>query len=87
MFKRTAALEQPVVSRLIWHVRHRVDLMQEQFASTSGATDATISRWENAHIQPSVLALKQIKLLPEKIALSPQREQTEQSRRLLADYF
>ena len=87
MLKRTAALKQPAVSHLIQDLRHLMGLTQEQFASTLGVTFTTINRWENAHIQPSSLALKQIKLTLEKITLSPEREQSEQGYRLLSHYF
>lgn len=87
MLKRTAALGQPEVSHLIRNLRHLMGLTQEQFARTLGVTYTTINRWENAHIQPSPLALKQIQLMLEKITLSPEREQAEQGHRLLADYF
>lgn len=77
MPKRTAALEQPVVSRLIRNLRHLVSLMQDQFTSTLRVTDPTINCWENAPIQPSLLARKPIKVSLEEIALPPPQQNSE----------
>jgi DNA-binding transcriptional regulator YiaG len=87
MLEKIAALKQPVASNLIWDLRHLMGLTQEQFASALGVTYTTVNRWENAHIQPSPLALKQIKLMLEEIAHSAKREHAEQGHRLLARYF
>ncbi|MBE9182917.1 GAF domain-containing protein [Oculatella sp. LEGE 06141] len=75
------------MSHLVRSLRCLMGLTQEQFASTLGVTYTTINRWENAHIQPSLLALKQIKVILEQITLSPEQEQAEQGHRLLAHYF
>lgn len=44
MLKKTAALEQSVVSHLIRDLRHLMGLTQEQFASALGVTYTTINR-------------------------------------------
>jgi putative transcriptional regulator len=38
-------------------------LTQEQLAAELGVAYGTINRWENGHMQPSPLALRQIRLL------------------------
>jgi putative transcriptional regulator len=67
MLKRTAVLEQPDMSHLIRDLRNLMGLTQEQFASMVGVSYTAINHWENARIQLSLLALKQIKLMLGKI--------------------
>lgn len=87
MLKRTAILEQPEVSHLLRSLRQLMGLTQEQFAAVLGVTYTTVNRWENARMQPSPLALKQLRTLLQEMSLSPEREQAEQSRQLLIRYF
>lgn len=87
MVKKIATLGQPAVSHLIRRLRHLTGLSQEQFAATLGVAFSTINRWENGHIQPSALALKQIKTMLNELSCSSTVELREQSQALLDDYF
>lgn len=60
--KRLSA-KQPMIGKLVWELRHVMNLSQEKFADALGMTFPTINRWENGHATPSPLALKQIDLL------------------------
>lgn len=87
MVKNTVALGQPEVSHLIRKLRYLTGLSQEQFAATLGVAFSTINRWENGHMQPSPLALKQIKTMLRELSGSPASELQEQSQALLDHYF
>lgn len=87
MVKKTLALGQPEVSHLIRKLRHLTGLSQEQFAQKLGVAFSTINRWENGHMQPSPLALKQIKTMLNELSRSPVVELQEQSQTLLDKYF
>ena len=50
-------------------LRAKVSMTQEQFAARLGVTFATINRWENGHVKPSPLALRQIGNLAREVAL------------------
>ena len=45
---------------LVRTARTRLGLTQEQFAARLGVTFASVNRWENGHVIPSRLALRQI---------------------------
>ncbi len=60
--KRLSA-KQPMIGRLVWELRHAMNLSQEKFADELGMTFPTVNRWENGHATPSPLALKQIDIL------------------------
>lgn len=87
MTKKTIAFGQPEVSHLIRELRRLTGLSQEQFAATLGVAFSTINRWENGHMQPSPLALKQVKTMLSELSSSPVVEVQEQSRMLLDQYF
>lgn len=87
MVKKTAALGRPEVSHLIRKLRYLTGLSQEQFAVKLGVAFSTINRWENGHMQPSPLALKQIKMMLDDLSCSPVIEIQEQSQSLLDQYF
>lgn len=87
MAKKTIVLGQPEVSQLIRQLRYLTELSQEQFAATLGVAFSTINRWENGHIQPSPLALKQIKTMLGELTRSPIVELQQQSQALLDQYF
>jgi putative transcriptional regulator len=87
MVRRIVALEQPEVSHLIRKLRHLTGLSQEQFATTLGVAFSTINRWENGHIQPSSLALKQVKMMLSELSRSSTVELRQQSQALLDQYF
>ncbi|MBW4564410.1 MAG: helix-turn-helix domain-containing protein [Mojavia pulchra JT2-VF2] len=87
MVKKTVALGRPEVSHLIRKLRHLTGLSQEQFAEKLGVAFSTINRWENGHMQPSPLALKQIKTMLSELSRSPVVELQQQSQTLLDQYF
>ncbi len=87
MQKRTAVLEQPEVSKLIRELRQLAALSQEQFAVQLGVAYSTINQWENGHMQPSPLALKQIRTVLDQINRSAVAEVQEHSQKLLNKYF
>ncbi|MBD2293427.1 helix-turn-helix transcriptional regulator [Anabaena sphaerica FACHB-251] len=87
MVKKTVALGRPEVSHLIHKVRHLTGLSLEQFAATLGVALSMINRWENGSMQPSLLPLKQIKMMFIHFSRSPVVELVEQSQTLLAEYF
>ncbi|HEY9620204.1 MAG TPA: helix-turn-helix transcriptional regulator [Crinalium sp.] len=87
MVKKTAVLKQPEVSHLIRQLRYLIGLSQEQFAETLGVAFSTINRWENGHMQPSPLALKQVKTILNELTHSSVVELQTQSRSLLEQYF
>jgi putative transcriptional regulator len=80
-------LKQPEVSHLIRELRKLTALSQEQFAATLGVAYCTVNRWENGHIQPSALALKQIRTLLKELKDSPEVTLQECSQKLLDQYF
>ncbi|PLZ95524.1 transcriptional regulator [Fischerella thermalis CCMEE 5268] len=80
-------LKQPEVSHLIRQLRQLTALSQEQFAATLGVAYCTVNRWENGHIQPSALALKQIKTMLKELKDSPEIAHQEWSQILLEQYF
>jgi putative transcriptional regulator len=45
---------------LVRTARTRLGATQEQFAARLGVTFASVNRWENGHVTPSRLALRQI---------------------------
>ncbi|MBD3886739.1 helix-turn-helix transcriptional regulator [Phormidium tenue FACHB-886] len=81
------ALKQPESGKLIRELRQLTALSQAQFAALLGVAYSTINRWENGHVQPSLLALKQIKALLEQIDRSSVGEMQAHSQFLLAQYF
>jgi putative transcriptional regulator len=84
---RPLVLKQPEVGRLIYDLRLLTDLTQVQLAETLGVAYATINRWENGHIQPSPLALKQLRGLIGQLSQSSLETLRAGSQRLLAQYF
>lgn len=87
MVKKTAALEQSDVSRLVREMRQLMGLTQEQFAAALGVTYTTVNRWENAHMQPSPLAWQQIKARLQEMSLSSEKEKSELCHQFLTRYF
>ncbi|MBW4491304.1 MAG: helix-turn-helix domain-containing protein [Trichocoleus desertorum ATA4-8-CV12] len=65
---RPVGLKQPEVGRLIHELRQLTNLTQVQLAEILGVAYATINRWENGHIQPSPLALKQLRGLIDQLS-------------------
>ena len=52
--------KQPQVGRFIRDLRQLLGYTQEHFAIVLGISFSTLNRWENARMQPSPLALKQV---------------------------
>jgi len=50
----------------IKQLRLRLGLTQPHFAYKIGVTPATVSRWENGHVEPSPLALEKLIKLSKK---------------------
>ncbi|MBD1936991.1 helix-turn-helix domain-containing protein [Microcoleus sp. FACHB-68] len=80
-------LKKPEVSHLIRELWQLTALSQEQFAARLGVAYCTVNRWENGHIQPSALALKQIKTLLKELKNSPEAILQDRSQKLLNPYF
>lgn len=80
-------LKQPEISRLIRELRQLTGLTQEQFAAALGVTYSTVNRWENTHMQPSPLALKQIKAMLKEISITLEAERSQQCQQLLDRHF
>lgn len=51
---------QPQVGLFIRDLRQLLGYTQEQFSTILGVSFSTLNRWENARMQPSPLALKQV---------------------------
>lgn len=56
----TLPRKQPQVGRFIRDLRQLLGYTQEHFAIVLGISFSTLNRWENARMQPSPLALKQV---------------------------
>lgn len=84
--KQASGLMQPKVGIFIHELRQLTKLTQVQLAGVLGVSYETINRWENGHIQPSPLALKQIQLFVNKLSLSSSKVVQDKSK-LLAAYF
>lgn len=85
--KRSCSLKQPEVGQAIREFRQLTGLTQEQLASVLGVAYGTLNRWENGHIQPSPLALKQIKSVIEELNRSSVEAIQKNSTELLMKYF
>ena len=79
--------KQPEVGLLIQQLRQLTDLTQVQLAESLGVAYATINRWENGHIQPSPLALKQLRALVVELSHSSSETLRTGSQQLLKQYF
>ncbi len=84
---RVSVLKQPEVGKLLQELRQLTELTQVQLAEVLGVAYGTINRWENGHIQPSPLALKQIQTLVNSLSHSSSEVLRDGSKRLLAQYF
>jgi putative transcriptional regulator len=85
--KEVIVLKQPEVSQLIRQLRQLSALSQEQLAAKLGVAYCTVNRWENGHIKPSALALKQIKTMLKELKNSPEVTEHKWSQELLEQYF
>jgi putative transcriptional regulator len=87
MSKTALVLRQPEISHLVRELRQLMGLTQVQFAAELGVAYETINRWENGHMQPSALALKQLRVVIERLSASSCQSLQEGSRVLLSNYF
>ncbi|BAU10268.1 transcriptional regulator, XRE family [Leptolyngbya sp. NIES-3755] len=85
--KSTLALKQAEVIPFIRELRQLTGLTQEQLADALGLSFATVNRWENGHMQPSKLALRQIRSLLQELTASAEVETQKRSQALLDRYF
>lgn len=85
--QRSSGLKQPQAGKLIRELRLLAELTQEQFAAVLGVTYGTINRWENGHMQPSPLALKQIRAVLDEMLQSASPDLQAKGRQLLTQYF
>ncbi|MEG4501434.1 helix-turn-helix transcriptional regulator [Microcoleus sp. F10-C6] len=85
--KQSFVLVQPEVSHLIRELRQLTQLTQVQLGESLGVAYETINRWENQRIQPSPLALRQIRTLVAELGQSSSIVVREGSKKLLAHYF
>jgi putative transcriptional regulator len=84
---RVSVLKQPEVGKLVHELRQLTELTQVQLAEVLGVAYGTINRWENGHIQPSPLALRQIQTLVNELSHSSSEALRDGSKQLLAQYF
>lgn len=82
----TSVFKQPEVGKSI-DVRQLTNLTQGQVAETLGVAYATINRWENGHIQPSPLAIKQLRALIDQLSQSSSETLRAGIQRLLRQHF
>lgn len=85
--KPTIGLTQPAVSKLIHELRQLTQMTQVQLAAALGVSYETINRWENGHIQPSPLAVKQIRSFVDELSLSSSTAVQNESKPLLTGFF
>ena len=85
--KQCVVLVQPEVSHLIRELRQLTQLTQVQLGESLGVAYETINRWENKRIQPSPLALRQIRTLVVELGQSSSIVVREGSKKLFAQYF
>jgi putative transcriptional regulator len=85
--QKALPLKQPQVGNLIRELRQLAGLTQEEFALRLGVAYATINRWENARVQPSSLALQQIRGVIDELTESSSPAVRDSSRDLLSSYL
>ena len=79
--------KQPEYRQLIRELRQLMQLTQVQLGAELGVTYETINRWQNGHMQPSPLALRQIRAVLERLQQSPSKVMRDGSQVLLQTYF
>lgn len=77
---------QPEVGNLIRDLRQLLGHTQEQFAAVLGVSFSTLNRWENGHMQPSPLALKQVQSVLDQLGQSSNPTLQQGGRALLEKY-
>jgi putative transcriptional regulator len=85
---KASLLRQKTTTRhLVRELRALMQLTQVQLAEALGVAYETINRWENGHMQPSPLALRQIRGVIRELSLSSSRTIRNGSKALLDKYF
>jgi putative transcriptional regulator len=79
--------QQPNTSSLVRELRSLMQLTQVQLATELGVAYETINRWENGHMNPSPLALRQIRAVINSLSLSASTKTQQESKALLQKYF
>jgi putative transcriptional regulator len=79
--------QQPKTSDLVRELRSLMQLTQVQLARELGVAYETINRWENGHMNPSPLALRQIRAVITNLSLSSSTKARQESKALLQKYF
>nr|WP_199290062.1 helix-turn-helix transcriptional regulator [Leptolyngbya sp. FACHB-60] len=72
---------------MIRELRQTLTLTQEKFAAQLGVSFPTINRWENGHVTPSPLALRQIETLLNQLAESPDGALRKRSQAIQGKYL
>ncbi|HEY9878764.1 MAG TPA: helix-turn-helix transcriptional regulator [Leptolyngbyaceae cyanobacterium] len=85
--KKSLALKQPEISHLVRELRQLMQLTQVQLATELGVAYETINRWENGHMQPSALALRQLRFVIDRLTHSSSKSLQDGSKLLLNKYF
>ncbi|PSN15275.1 transcriptional regulator [filamentous cyanobacterium CCT1] len=67
---RVLPRQQPEIGQLIRDLRQAIGSTQAQFADALGVSFSTLNRWENGHMQPSPLALRQVESVLENLSQS-----------------
>jgi transcriptional regulator with XRE-family HTH domain len=78
---------QPTISQLIRARRQSLQITQEKFAAQLGVSFPIINRWENGHVTPSPLALRQIESLLHPLAESPDSALRSRSQAIRGKYL
>ena len=77
---------QPEVGQLIRDLRQITGQTQEQFAKVLGVSFSTLNRWENGHMQPSPLALRQVEAVLDQLGQSSDQAMSKGSKAFLEKY-
>lgn len=85
--RKAEAPKQAESSHLVRELRHLMQLTQVQLATELGVAYETINRWENGHMKPSALALRQLRAVLERLSQSSSKSLQEGSQTLLNRYF
>jgi putative transcriptional regulator len=83
---RSLPRHQPEIGQLIRDLRHCAGCTQAQFADILGVSFSTLNRWENGHMQPSPLAVRQVESVLADLRQSPDLAVQSGNKALLEKY-
>ncbi len=86
-YRDYSGVEQPAIGQLIQELWQILKLTQEKFAAQLGVSFPTINRWENRHATPSPLALRQVEILLNQLAESPDGDLRAHSQTIQENYL